>query len=90
MKEKRLTRRVTDRLELPPDALSRTVRVTLTDGQAQVENYASLLELTDTSVTVLGKRQMAVLEGADLELAAMTEGVLLVTGQIVSARLEAL
>lgn len=89
MKWRHVGERLAGGLDLPVDALASGLRVIVTSGlQAELENIESLVELTQTVVTVRGKHQLAVLSGQGLELDVMAAGRMVIRGTIHAVTLE--
>ncbi|MBQ8025634.1 MAG: YabP/YqfC family sporulation protein [Oscillospiraceae bacterium] len=81
--------RLANALEMPVEAFSGAMKVTVTArGRVEIENYKSLIELSEQTVGVRGKGLVAVIEGSGLTLEAMNDRHMLITGTVCFVRWE--
>ncbi|MGB9867849.1 MAG: sporulation protein YqfC [Bacillota bacterium] len=72
-------------LELPPDLLMDLPRVTILGNKRfSVENYRGLIECSSTRISVGFARGQILLRGEGLNILSITQGELIVEGQISS------
>lgn len=85
MKWKDLPAETAERFDLPADAVAGMPKLTIT-GKARVliENHKGLIEYGRELVEVNGGRVRIRVHGGDLELRAMNQDDLVITGAIVS------
>ncbi len=85
MKWRDLPEVAAERFDLPADAVAGLPKLTIT-GKARVviENHKGLLEYGEHMIEVNGGRVRIRINGAELELRAMNQDDLVITGQISS------
>ncbi|MBR3860723.1 MAG: sporulation protein [Oscillospiraceae bacterium] len=78
-----LLEKLSERLDLPAEALAGAPRVTLTGSdRVLVENHRGLLNYTETELEIACGHGHVRVRGADLLLRAMDERMLLITGRV--------
>lgn len=78
-----LLEKLSERLDLPAEALAGAPRVTLTGSdRVLVENHRGLLRYTETELEIACTRGRVRVRGAELLLRAMDERMLLITGRV--------
>ena len=78
-----LLEKLSERLDLPAEALAGAPRVTLTGSdRVLVENHRGLLNYTETELEIACGHGRVRVRGADLLLRAMDAQMLLVTGRV--------
>ena len=89
MNKKTAADKCAELLELPQESFSDALKVTVTSNSGvEIDNYKSLIELSDKTIGVRGARMLALVRGSDLELAAMTDRHMLIYGHIQAVELE--
>lgn len=79
-----LLEKLSERLDLPAEALAGAPRVTLTGSdRVLVENHRGLLNYTETELEIACGHGRVRVRGADLLLRAMDERMLLITGRVI-------
>lgn len=83
-----LPEKTAQRFDLPADAVAGLPKLTVT-GMAQlvIENHKGLLEYGESLIEVSGGKIRIRVNGAGLELRAMTQTEMIITGQIGSIEL---
>jgi len=78
-----LLEKLSERLDLPAEALAGAPRVTLTGSdRVLVENHRGLLRYTETELEIACAHGLVRVRGAELLLRAMDERMLLITGRV--------
>ena len=86
---KELPQELTERLELPEEALLGATKLTVTGGRrAVVENHRGVLEYGEERIVVSAGRGKLIINGAGLGIEAMNRRELLVKGRIQSVEWE--
>lgn len=86
---KELPQELTERLELPEEALLGATKLTVTGGRrAVVENHRGVLEYGEEWIVVSAGRGKLIINGAGLGIEAMNRRELLVKGRIQSVEWE--
>ena len=75
-----------DKFDLPGEVLGDLPRITLTGGKRVViENHKGLMDYGNQLILVAGGRVNIKITGTNLELRAMTQDALLITGEVFAA-----
>lgn len=78
-----------DTLDLPGSSLGSTPRVTVTgNSSVMIENHRGLIEYSRERIAVNGGKGIVSVRGDALELEAMTDSEMLISGRIFSIELE--
>lgn len=76
-------------LELPPEALATTVKLSIIGGnRALIENHRGIVEYGKERIVVAAGRNRIVISGRELMLSAMNKSELLIDGKISAAEWE--
>jgi len=78
-----------DRLELPSDALSGTVKLSI-NGRRRVliENHRGIISYEDTLIVIDCGNMKAIIRGDELKLGAMDKSDMLIRGRLLSIEFE--
>ena len=83
MSRKKAVRRITERFEIPTDALPGTPLLTLTGNQRlHIDKHRGILEYGCEFISVNCGARLLGIYGSSLELASMSSRELLITGEI--------
>ena len=83
MKQRRVLMELSERLELPQEALAGAAKLTVTAGKrVLIENHQGLLEYGEEQIVVSTGTQTLSILGARLSLLAMTRQEILIEGEI--------
>lgn len=81
--DRRPVRRLIRRLDIPEEAWSGAMRVTISGGsRVLVEGHRGLLEYADDRIAAAGRGGTLVIKGEGLAIEAMSAGELLVSGRL--------
>ena len=83
MRQRRVLMQLSERLELPEEALAGAAKLTVTAGRhLRIENHRGLLEYGAERIVVNTGEQTVSIMGARLTLTAMTRQEVLIEGEI--------
>ena len=84
-KERGIVERASEIFDIPGEVTAGLPRVTITGAsKVHVENHRGLLEYSTEQISVNAGRMVIRIRGKDMELAAMSDMELVVTGEVAS------